>query len=185
MPRRARDHAPLDLPAPPLVDDARGVALRPWRPEDAAILAAAWAVADIAGQATVPGGGAVADAERWIAGAAARREVGLSLDLVVGPLGGDEVWGEVGLARLRLTARDAQRDEVEIGWWVLPGQRRRGLATTAAGLLSRWAVAEVGLPRVVARIGRGETASEAVATRIGLRRRGPLDGSRDLWSGPV
>jgi len=173
------------LPAPPLVDRDRGVALRPWRPDDAAALADAWAVADIAAQAAVPGGGAVADARRWIDGAEARRQVGLSLDLVVGPPDGEEVWGEVGLSRLRLTAGDAGRDEVEIGWWVRPAHRRRGVATAGAGLLARWAVAGTGVDRLVARIVRGATGSEAVATGIGLRRLAPLDDTRDLWVGPV
>lgn len=175
----------LDLPAPPLVDPARGILLRPWRPADALVLATAWAVPDIAGQATVPGSGAVADAERWIAGAATRRELGLSLDLVVGPLAGDEVWGEVGLSRLQLTAGDATRDEVEIGWWVLPGHRRRGVATAASGLLARWAIGALEVDRLVARIVRGEVASEGVATRVGLRRLAALDGTRDLWTGPA
>jgi len=58
-------------------------------------LATAWAVPDIAAQATVPGVGAVADAERWIAGAAARREVGLGLDLVAGPLDGEVLCSAV------------------------------------------------------------------------------------------
>ncbi|HMJ76354.1 MAG TPA: GNAT family N-acetyltransferase [Iamia sp.] len=176
--------APFTLPAPPLVDPARGLVLRPWRPADAVTLATAWALPDIAAQATVPGVGAVADAERWIAGAAARREVGLGLDLVVGRLDG-EVWGEVGLTRLRLTAGDATRDELEIGWWVLPTHRRRGVATTAAGLLARWALAQGDAPRLVARIVRGQVGSETVATRIGLRRLARLDTTRDLWAGPV
>lgn len=138
----------------------------------------------------MPGTGAVADAERWITGAAARREVGLSLDLVVGPLSGDEVWGEVGLTPLRLTAGAATREEVEIGWWVLPGHRRRGVATTAAGLLARWARAELDALRLVARIARGDAGSEGVATRVGLRRLAALDDAdaatgRDLWAGPV
>jgi RimJ/RimL family protein N-acetyltransferase len=147
-------------------------------------LATAWALPDIAAQATVPGSGAVGDAERWIVGAAARREVGLGLDLVAGPLDG-EVWGEVGLARLRLTAGDATRDELEIGWWVLPMHRRRGVATAAAGMLARWALASGDATRLVARIDRGQPGSEAVATRIGLRRLARLDTTRDLWAGPV
>ncbi len=178
-----RGGSELPLPSPALVDAARGVVLRPWRTSDALVLATAWAVPDIAGQSTVPRTGSVGDAERWIAGAPARREVGLALDLVIGPLGGDDVWGEVGLAPLRLTAGDEVRDELEIGWWVLPGHRRRGVATAAAGLLARWAVATLDVDRLVARIGRDEPGSAAVATRIGLRRVGPLDGERDLWAG--
>ncbi|HEU5149876.1 MAG TPA: GNAT family N-acetyltransferase [Iamia sp.] len=176
---------PFPLPSPALVDPARGIVLRPWRPNDALVLATAWAVPDIAAQAVVPGVGAVAHAERWIAGAPARRGVGMALDLVVGPLGGDEVWGEVGLTRLRLSSTEGTREEVEIGWWVLPGHRRRGVATAAAGLLARWARRELEVPRLVARIARGSVGSEAVATRIGLRRLAALEADRDLWVGPV
>lgn len=172
------------LPVPALVDPVAGVALRPWRPADAPTLAGAWTIADIADQATVPGAGRVVDAERWIAGSAVRREVGLSLDLVVGPPSGEEVWGEVGLSRLRLSAGHAARDEVEIGWWVLPGHRGRGLAGAAAALLARWALDQLGAERLVARVVRGDVASEAVAARVGLRRVAALDATRDLWSGP-
>lgn len=178
--------APFPLPEPGLVDRDAGLRLRPWTAADAPLLAAAWAVADIAGQATVPGAGAEPDAVRWIDGASARREVGLSLDLVVGPIGGDEVWGEVGLARLRLTSGGATLDEVEVGWWVLPASRRRGLATAAARLLGGWASTELGVARLVARIGRHDAASAGVACAVGLARVGPLDADRDLWatSGP-
>ncbi|QYG93098.1 GNAT family N-acetyltransferase [Iamia sp. SCSIO 61187] len=170
------------LPAPPLVSAAVGLRLRPWTVDDAPALAEAWAVPDIAAQATVPGSGTEADARRWIEGAAARREVGLSLDLVVGPVDGADVWGEVGLAPLRLTAAGAARDEVEVGWWVRPPHRRRGVATAAAGLLTRWAGDDLGVPRLVARIGRGDTASAGVARAVGLARLGPLGADRDLWA---
>ena len=174
--------AAFPLPAPPLVAADGGLRLRPWTVADAPALAEAWAVPDIAAQATVPASGAVDDARRWIEGAAARREVGLSLDLVVGPLDGDEVWGEVGLARLRLTAAGASRDEVEVGWWVRPPHRRRGVATAAAGLLCRWATDDLGAPRLVARIGRAEAASSGVARAVGLTRVGPFDAARDQWA---
>ncbi len=177
-------------PEPALVDRRAGVALRAWSAADAPALAAAWAVADIAAQATVPGTGSVADAARWVDGAAARREMGLALDLVVGPVDGDAVWGEVGLARLVLVAGDRRREECEVGWWVLPDHRGRGVATAAARLLVGWALsAGPGLARdrVVARIDRAAAASEAVAARaglarIGLARIGPLGPARDLWA---
>lgn len=177
------------LPVPPLVDPARGIHLRPWRPADALVLATAWAVPDIAGQASTFREGTVADAERWIAGAEVRREAGLSLDLVVGPIGGDEVWGEVGLARLGLrraglTSGPAPRQEVEVGWWVMPGHRGRGVATAAARLLSGWALTDLGAERLVARIDATAAASQVVARRAGFERLGPLgpeESTRDLW----
>ncbi len=173
-------------PDPPLIDATAGVALRPWRVEDAPVLAAAWAEPDVAAQAAVPGAGASRDAARWIGGADARVAAGLSLDLAVAPVDAlDEVWGEVGLALLVLRAGDRERREVEIGWWVLPAHRGRGIASSAAGLLLGWATSDLGLERVVARIGRENGASEAVAARIGLQRLGTADATRDLWAGPT
>lgn len=174
--------AAFALPAPPLVAADVGLRLRPWTVDDAPALAAAWTVPDIAAQATVPGSGAVSDARRWIEAAAARREVGLSLDLVVGPVDGDDVWGEVGLARLRLTAAGAARDEVEVGWWVQPPHRRQGVATAAAGLLTQWAGQDLGVTRLVARIGCADAASAGVARAVGLTRLGPLGPDQDLWA---
>jgi ribosomal-protein-alanine N-acetyltransferase len=177
---------PLPAPDPPLTDAAAGIGLRAWERGDAAALAGAWAVADIAGQAAVPGAGAVDDAERWIAGAPARRVAGAALDLAVVAISAPgEVRGEVGLSRLVLRAGAAERREWEVGWWVLPAHRGRGVATAAAGLLVGWATSELGVARVVARIDRGHGASEAVAGRIGLRRLGAADATRDLWGGPV
>lgn len=147
------------------------VALRPWAAADAATLAAAWAVPDIAAQASVPGSGSVDDAARWIAGGPVREATGVSVDRVVEADG--VVVGEVGLARLVLTAGERSRTEWEVGWWVLPAHRGRGLAVAATRLL----LAEVDVPRVVARIAEDLHASQAVATAVGLR---PL--SPTLWS---
>lgn len=176
----------LAWPDPALVDPTAGLRLRRWRVEDAPALAAAWAVGDIGEQAAPPGTASVADAERWIAGTDVRLREGLALDLVVAPATGpDAVWGEVGLSRLRLRAGPAERHEWDVGWWVRPERRGRGVATAAARLLVAWATTDLGLGRVVARIERGAAASEAVATRAGLGRLGPAGGAHDLWGGPV
>ena len=145
--------------------EAPSLRLRPWAEGDAEALAGAWAVADIAAQATVPGAGSVADAARWVAGAPVREATGVALDRVVSPVDGDEVWGEVGLARLVLTAGGRRREEWEVGWWVRPEHRGRGVATAAARLL----LAETGVGRVVARIAPDLVASQHVARALGLR----------------
>lgn len=184
--RVAVNRPDLRLPAPPLRDVTTGIELRPWRDGDAEALAAAWSVPDVAGQAAVPGAGSAADAARWIAAAPARLADGVALDLVIGPIDGpDAPWGEVGLNRLALRSGDRERVEWEVGWWVAPERRGRGVAGAAAALLVGWAVADLGLERVVARIGRGHRASEAVATAVGLAPIGAFDGTRDLWTGPV
>ena len=80
----------------------------------------------------------LAEAERWIAGADERRARWLSLDLVVERDG--VVAGEVGLSSF-----DRDAGTAEIGWWTAAAHRGHGVASTAAGLLVRWATAELGL----------------------------------------
>ena len=194
----------MDAPPLPLVDPVAGLALRRWRPVDAPALAAAWTDGEIAGPERVDPGDAPAVAERWIRGWEARLAADLSVDLVVGPVDGDEVWGEVGLVRLRLRpgaapgalgeggdrgegggrGDPAERTVWELGWWLAPARRGRGLAAPAVALLLGWLDdAGPGVP-VVARIRPGNLASTRVAERLGLVRRGAFDDEHDLWVRP-
>ena len=66
---------------------------------------------------------------------------------------------------------DAERKIVEIGYWVLPDARGRGLATTIARLLAEHAFA-LGIERVAAYVNVGNTASERVLERAGYTREG-------------
>jgi RimJ/RimL family protein N-acetyltransferase len=157
------------LPDPPLDDPAAGIVLRPWRttPADAAALAAAW---DAAGR----GPGESPDA--WIAGDAGRRAAGLALDLVVAL--DDAAAGEVGLRNL-----DDDRRRAEMGWWIAPAHRGRGLATAAVRLLAGWALGPpCGLVQVWARIEAGNAASARVAAGAGFRRLGRSASGHDVWA---
>jgi RimJ/RimL family protein N-acetyltransferase len=66
---------------------------------------------------------------------------------------------------------DAERKIVEIGYFVLPHARRRGIATTIARLLAEHAFS-LGIERVAAYVNVGNTASERVAERAGFTREG-------------
>lgn len=186
----------MEAPPLPLVDPAAGLALRRWLPSDAPALAAAWADGEISGPERVDVADAPAVAERWIRGWEARLAADLSLDLVVGPVDGVEVWGEVGVVRLRLRARPegtggdeapAERTEPsertvwELGWWLAPARRGRGLAAPAVALLLGWLDGVGTAGPVVARIRPGNVASTRVASSVGLVRRGRFDGAHDLW----
>ena len=149
--------------------------LRPWRAEDAPVLVAAWADPDIARWCAVPDDAGLERAERWIAGWEERRQAGLALDLAV--VEDEAVVGEVGLAPLRGQVTDV----VELGWWVLPAHRGRGVATRAVSGLAGWAVDALPDRRVVARIPAGNGASERVATAAGLVLAGDLDDGTRLW----
>jgi len=66
---------------------------------------------------------------------------------------------------------DSERKIVEIGYFVLPHARRRGVATTIAHLLSQHAFS-LGIERVAAYVNVGNTASERVVERAGFTREG-------------
>jgi RimJ/RimL family protein N-acetyltransferase len=66
---------------------------------------------------------------------------------------------------------DAERGIIEIGYFVLPHARRRGIATTIARLLAEHAFS-LGLERVAAYVNVGNTASERVVERVGFTREG-------------
>jgi RimJ/RimL family protein N-acetyltransferase len=150
---------PLPLPDPPLSDG--DLHLRPWAPADAPVLAAAWLDAEIARWTGVPHRHDVEAAARWIRGDADRRARGLSLDLVA--VVDDAIVGEVGLSSI-----DRPRRTGEIGWWVAPHRRGRGLATRAVALVAEWAVTELSIDEVVARCHVDNPASSGVARAAGF-----------------
>ena len=66
---------------------------------------------------------------------------------------------------------DGERKIVEIGYWVLPQARGRGIATTIARMLAEHAFS-LGIARVAAYVNVGNTASERVVERAGFTREG-------------
>jgi RimJ/RimL family protein N-acetyltransferase len=81
----------------------------------------------------------------------------------------DEVVGAIGL---RLLEDYALRGS--IGYWVARDARGHGVATAALGLLSRWALRELDLPRVELVTHPDNQASQRVAEKAGFRREGLL-----------
>jgi RimJ/RimL family protein N-acetyltransferase len=189
----------IPLPDPPLADAAAGIVLRPWQRDDAPALAAGWADAAVAAHTRVPADTSVTAAARWVAAEAERRRRGLALDLVIArapapapasapaPVpaspGDGLVVGEVGLAHFD----DAGR--AEVGFWVAPGARGRGVATAAVRLLLRWAQAPgpggqgLGLAQLWARTTPGDERAAAVLARAGFERRGEAGGTT-VWATP-
>lgn len=163
---------PLPLPDPPLSDG--DLHLRPWSEADAPVLAAAWEDTEIARWTGVPERHDLAAAARWIRGERDRRARGLALDLVA--VVDDAVVGEVGLASL-----DRPRRAGEMGWWVAPHRRGRGLATRAVALFAEWAVTELSIDQVVARCHVDNPASSGVARAAGFRLGGEVEPYR-VWS---
>jgi RimJ/RimL family protein N-acetyltransferase len=179
----------LPLPEPPLRDARAGIVLRPWRLApgeggDAAALAAAWADPDVTAHTAVPAETGPLAARRWVQGEGLRRRRGLALDLVVAPEADEAaVLGEVGLAHF-----DADR-RAEVGFWLAPEARGRGIATAAVRLVTAWALASagpatargLGLRQVWARTTPGDRRAAGVLGRAGYRRRGDAGGTT-VWA---
>jgi RimJ/RimL family protein N-acetyltransferase len=167
------------LPVPSLQDRRRGVRLRLWRddPADVAALVVAWHDPLVVAHSPVPRDTSPEAARRWIAGDAERRARGLALDLVIAPVDGDDVWGEVGLRGF-----DGATGRAEVGWWLAAEARGRGLAAAALDLLATWALSPpLGLRQVWARAGTINQASAHAAAAAGFHRLGAA-GAADIWS---
>ena len=153
--RSGRESEPLDLPYPPLADDF--IHLRQWALADARALARAWKDPDIIDWCDVPASADEAAASTWIAGDARRRHARTSLDLVISPINGDAVMGEVGLSNFRADGGAAM-----LGYWAHLTYRRQGVTARAVALLTEWATTTLDLELIVARCHPANGASHAV-----------------------
>jgi RimJ/RimL family protein N-acetyltransferase len=191
-PRRPRI-LPVDPPSAialmPWLDPKRGqppALLRPLRAADRTGLAAAARSEDIGRYTSIEWPFSEGAAERLIADAhAAWREDAAARFAVVdgGDPTSDEILGTASLLRLY-----PERQDAEIGYWLGPAGRGRGLARAATEALAAWAFDALGLARVHLLIDLDNDASLAVARRAGFTRIGeevwrhPSDASKD---GPV
>jgi ribosomal-protein-alanine N-acetyltransferase len=166
--------ARIPLPDPPLSDGV--VTLRPWEPEDAPALVAGWEDPDVQRWTGVPDLRDEQQARRWIEGTPTLREGGRSLDLLITDAQDHRPLGEVGLTAFgKAGGRDA-----EVGWWVLPEERGRGVAARAVDLLTTWALAApLHLSEVIAWVDAENTPSQQVAERAAFTRAGATG---ERWS---
>jgi RimJ/RimL family protein N-acetyltransferase len=92
----------------------------------------------------------------------------------------------------RVGLRLGEPGAAEVGYWVDPGARNRGVATTAVRALCQWAVTTAGIELIEWRSQAGNIASRRVAEKTGflieatLRKRRLLHGARvDEWVGSL
>ena len=158
---------PIPLPDPELRDDV--VRLRAPHREDVEAIHAACQDPLIQHYTFVPVPYEPEHARTWVDSAAALRQAGDTLSLVVTRAGGDELQGTVGLLRPDWVHRSA-----EIGYWTAPAARGQGLTWRAVRLLARWAIPAVDLARVTCQVDTGNAASQRVAEKAGFVREGVL-----------
>jgi RimJ/RimL family protein N-acetyltransferase len=144
-----------------------GVVLRPPRRADADDVAAACTDAAIQRYIpAVPSPYTRRDALHWITDVhSAERSLGGAL-LVIADPATDRLIGSVGLHRVALTAGLA-----EVGYWVAPWARGRGVATSATDALTRWGHRQ-GLHRVELLTDPENWQSQRVALSAGFHREG-------------
>ncbi len=157
----------LPWPDPPLADDV--VRLRPW--SDADVDAAHAATQDplIPRFTRIPERQTKEQLRAFIADRDTQRLAGELLACVIADPASDALLGSVALLRF-----DWDEHRCEVGYWLAPQARGRGVATRAVALLARWALREIGIARVAITTDVDNVASQAVAERCGFIREGVL-----------
>lgn len=148
-----------------------GIALRTFSERDVGALVAACDDADIVRwMPLLPSPYTEQDARWYVTSRSKGFELGTELSFAVVDAS-DEVLGSAGMSR-----RDPTNGVSEIGYWVAPWARGRGVATAAVRLLVDWAFDELGDGRVELMASPANTASCRVAEKAGLRFEGVLRG---------
>ena len=139
--------------------------LRQWRETDAPEVAVICRDPEIPRWTNVPSPYTEEDARAFIRATLAGERAEMARAIVDATNG--VLLGAIGL---RLPA-----DQVgDIGYWLAPHARGRGVVTRAVRLLCRWAFDRFSLARIQIHTLPGNTASERVAERAGFTREGVL-----------
>ena len=156
----------LTPPDPPL--QGGGIALRPFRTSDAPTLALATLDPEIVRFTFMPERMSEQRAKEWIERSQARWAMGGARLAIADAEVHEHLLGMVGIA-VHPTLGSG-----EAFYWVLPGRRGRGVASTALGLLANWAFDVVGVERLYLLISPDYAPSAAVARRCGFHQEGTL-----------
>jgi RimJ/RimL family protein N-acetyltransferase len=155
------DQRAFSYPDPPLSDGI--VVLRRWEKGDLGCVAQAAEDPDIPKGTTVPATFTPEEGRAWIERQWSRAESGTGLSQAIADAESGEALG-AGVLMAR------QRNSAEIGFWLVPRARGRGIGSRAVRLLSWWAVKEAGLVRVEAYVIPTNIASQQVLEKAGFRR---------------
>jgi RimJ/RimL family protein N-acetyltransferase len=156
--------APVRPPDPPLASER--IVLRPLLPADAAAVFEICQDREIAAWTSIPQPYLFEHARTFIAETVAAWHDGREPTFAAIDRGTGQMVGCVGLRGIG----HAQ----EIGYWMAPAGRGRGLMTEAVRLVSRWALDELGVERIGLLVYVGNDASARVAERAGYQREGLL-----------
>ncbi len=152
---------------PVLAERGGDLHLRPWR-DDADDTAALVSVDDVVRQfvgPVLPGPGEEA-ARAWTRGRVEAAVLGHSLTWCIADARSDAALGSISLFDL---VDPFAHGCAEVGYWLLPAARGRGAVTQALRLVTRYAVAELGVHRIAAQTDERNDASHRTLMRAGFR----------------
>jgi RimJ/RimL family protein N-acetyltransferase len=141
------------------------VRLRAWEPGDAQAVLAACQDPAIQRFTRVPVPYRREHDDEFIALAAREWRTGAAAPFAVTDVTGRRLWGACGLHNV-----DRPGGSAEVGYWVTPAARGRGVTTAALRLITEWAFGAGGLRRVYAKVEQANLASIAVARAAGYER---------------
>jgi RimJ/RimL family protein N-acetyltransferase len=107
-------------------------------------------------------------AAEWAAESLRQREAGTGLHLVIADAASDRLLGSIGMHMNRGDGR------ADIGYWLVPQARGRGVITSAVRLFSRWIFDSLPVERIEITIQPANSGSRAVAERAGYTFEGVL-----------
>jgi RimJ/RimL family protein N-acetyltransferase len=153
---------PIELPRQPLRGE--GVALRTWREDDVAAIAAMSRDPETVRYTSVPEGFDEDDARIWLALQPGRLRAGDGVTFAVTEPPDDRPLGSIGVRVLH------GRGIAEVGYHIAADARGRGLGTAALRLVSRWALETLPLARLQLTTHEENQASQRVAEKAGYTR---------------
>lgn len=156
----------LEYPTPELKSDK--VRLRKWSLEDLGCVEAASRDPEIPRGTTVPASYSDEEGRAWIERQWSRQTSGQGLSMATADPETGEAKGLVYLGLGRIEGH------CELGYWLIPDARGRGLGTAAIRLVSRWVLNDTGVYRLVAYVERHNLASCALLRKCGFTEEGLL-----------
>ncbi len=145
------------------------ITLRDWPAADGPAVARAYTDSEIQRWTEVPAFYEEEYARQFLEGREESRRLGQTLEMAIADARSLTMLGSVGLVSF-----DAVNRRGEVGYWVAPQGRGRGVATAAVRLLSSAAFAQLDLIRLDLIAAVGNVASLRVAEKAGFTREGVM-----------
>ena len=159
----------------PPVLEALPFRLRPWSPADVPVVMAASGDRLIPLITTVPASGTESAALAFIERQRRRLSEGSGFSFAIADAASNNAVGQIGLG-----LKNHQHGRAGIGYWIAPGHRGRGAASSALGAVSAWALQQPGIHRLELHVEPWNEASWRTAERSGFAREGLLRSWQDV-----